>query len=122
VAPTSVGEGDPPRGGTTREIGDIGTAVLPPTCEDLESRLKSTLPDGNLYPDVAKLLAGDEPAACRMAAGDVNLDGRIDDRDLADFLVAWADGELFRGDLNRDGQVDSADLWIALAIESRQAR
>jgi hypothetical protein len=52
----------------------------------------------------------------------VNLDGRIDDRDLADFLVAWADGDLFHGDLNRDGQVDRADLFVALAINPPQIR
>ncbi len=117
----SVAEGDPLRPDATREIQDIRVAIVAPTCEELESRLQAKLPDGGNYPDFGKLLAGEDAAACRMAAGDVNLDGRVDDRDLADFLVAWADGELFRADLNRDGRVDNADLWIAIAIESRQA-
>jgi len=55
------------------------------------------------------------PRACRIARGDVNLDGRIDEFDLADFLVAWTDRDLRRGDLNRDGIVDGRDLAMLVA-------
>jgi hypothetical protein len=50
-----------------------------------------------------------------MAAGDVNLDDQVDDRDIAAFLVAWANSDLVRGDLNRDGRIDGADLSLVLA-------
>jgi fibronectin type 3 domain-containing protein len=122
VTPASSAEGDPLRPGTTSDLEDVRTVVRQPSCEELKAHLQSKLPDGRPYPDCGALLAGDEPAACRMAEGDVNLDGRIDDRDLADFLVAWADGDLFHGDLNRDGQVDRADLFVALAINPPQIR
>jgi len=116
VTPASGAEGDPSGPGVARNVQDVRTEVQPPHCSVLKSRLESKPSDGRPYPNCGALLAGDEPAACRMAAGDVNLDGRVDDRDLSEFLVAWADGELFRGDLNRDGLVDRADLLIALAI------
>ena len=91
----------------------------PPTCEEIVARLEIRTPTEPPYPDCDVLLSGDEPAACRMAAGDVNLDGRMDDRDIAAFLVAWADQDLVRGDLNRDGRIDGADLSLALAGRTR---
>ena len=87
----------------------------PPTCDELIARLGAKTSAAHPYPDCDMLLRGDVPAACRMAAGDVNLDGRVDDRDIADFLAAWADHDLVRGDLNRDGRIDGADLSLALA-------
>lgn len=61
------------------------------------------------------LIAGDDPTACRIARGDVNLDGHADDRDLAAFLEAWADSDPVHGDLNRDGKIDGLDLSLVLA-------
>ena len=90
-----------------------------PNCDELLARIRGVTTDGQHYPECDMLLSDplcdDEPAACRMANGDVNLDGRIDDRDLAAFLAAWADHDPFRGDLNRDGRIDGRDLLHALA-------
>jgi fibronectin type 3 domain-containing protein len=67
---------------------------------------------------LAALLGEDgEPGirpACRMAAGDVNLDGRIDAADLASLLAAWTAGDLVTGDLDRDGLIDGDDLALLL--------
>jgi hypothetical protein len=49
-----------------------------------------------------------------MAAGDVNLDGRIDAADLASLLAAWTAGDLVTGDLDRDGAIDGNDLALLL--------
>ena len=54
----------------------------------------------------------DADAPCRMARGDVNLDGTIDAIDLELFLAAFAAGDLVLGDLNRDGSVDELDLAL----------
>ncbi len=115
TVPTSGNASDPsnPSIGGERSPGDATTP--PPTCDELVARLESTTPAGHPYPECDMLLSGDVPAACRMAAGDVNLDGRVDDRDIADYLVAWANRDLLRGDLNRDGRIDGADLSLALA-------
>jgi fibronectin type 3 domain-containing protein len=57
----------------------------------------------------------DRCTACRMARGDVNLDGRIDGADLGALLGAFAEGDPVMGDLNRDGWMDTADLALVLA-------
>ena len=59
--------------------------------------------------------------ACRMLAGDVNLDGHVDAEDIAAFLSAWADGDLPAADLNRDGWIDRDDLAIILRAMAAQA-
>lgn len=51
-----------------------------------------------------------ESAACRMFNGDVNLDGRHDGADLAEFLDAWRSGDIDGCDLDRDGDADREDL------------
>jgi fibronectin type 3 domain-containing protein len=56
------------------------------------------------------------PKACIMAAGDVNLDGTVDGRDIADFMDAWAAGDEAVADINRDGFMTSADLYQLLRI------
>jgi hypothetical protein len=50
--------------------------------------------------------------ACAMHEGDVNLDGSVDELDLAAFLAAWADWDLVQGDLDRDGTIDARDLDV----------
>jgi len=92
----------------------VGSQPVPPTCDEIVARVRGMAPDSHAQPTCDMLLSGDVPAACRMAAGDVNLDGRVDDRDMGTFLIAWADRDLLRGDLNRDGQVDVHDLALAL--------
>jgi fibronectin type 3 domain-containing protein len=62
---------------------------------------------------ISESLAGlDADAPCRMARGDVNLDGAIDAADVTAFLESWTAGDLVRGDLNRDGSVDEFDLAL----------
>jgi alpha-tubulin suppressor-like RCC1 family protein len=53
-------------------------------------------------------------AVCRMARGDVNLDGAIDGADLGAFLGAFACGDAVTADLNRDGWVDLDDLALVI--------
>jgi hypothetical protein len=52
--------------------------------------------------------------ACRMLAGDVNLDGTVDTEDIAVFLAAWAEGNILAADLNRDACIDHEDFAIIL--------
>ena len=94
-------------------------ATNPAACAEAES-LRPMLPaaeDGATAPD------GDsEPVclACRMLAGDVNLDGTVDAEDVSVFLLAWADGNLLAADLNRDGWSDHEDLAIILSAVAMQ--
>jgi hypothetical protein len=65
----------------------------------------------------------DVPKACIMAAGDVNLDGTVDGRDMAAFMDAWAAGEEAVADINRDGRIDQRDLMVLIhhaSVDSRQ--
>lgn len=48
--------------------------------------------------------------ACMMADGDVTLDGRVDEEDVARFLRAWADLDEVLADLDRDGRIGADDL------------
>ena len=98
----------------------VGLQPVPPTCDEIVARVRRIAPDLHAQPTCDMLLSGDVPAACRIAAGDVNLDGSVDDLDIGAFLIAWADRDLFRGDLNRDGQIDAHDL--ALALRSARTR
>ncbi|MBU3729159.1 MAG: hypothetical protein FGM37_07935 [Phycisphaerales bacterium] len=83
-----------------------------PTCAELVALVCTYPADCLTDRDRDTLLSGETPAACRIAEGDVNLDGRVDDRDLEAFLIAWADRDLVHGDLNRDGAIDEADLQL----------
>jgi hypothetical protein len=83
-----------------------------PDCEELIALIRILPADCLADLERAMLMSGDTPAACRIAEGDVNLDGCVDDRDLAAFLVAWADRDLVRGDLNRDGAIDAVDFGL----------
>jgi len=51
---------------------------------------------------------------CERAAGDTNLDGRVDGIDLARVLASWASSSEEQ-DCNRDGIVDGFDIAVVLA-------
>jgi fibronectin type 3 domain-containing protein len=131
---------DGPAGGTGNGDGDGGTAP-PPTvsddrpiangeaiaCETVIERLVERIaeletdgsPEALDESDRLAALLGDDgdpetSPACRMATGDVNLDGRIDADDLASLLFAWTAGDLVTGDLDRDGLIDGEDLALVL--------
>jgi hypothetical protein len=131
---------DGPAGGTGNGDGDGGTAP-PPTvsddrpiangeaiaCETVIERLVDRIaeleadgsPEALDESDRLAALLGDDgdpetSPACRMATGDVNLDGRIDADDLASLLFAWTAGDLVTGDLDRDGLIDGEDLALVL--------
>ena len=48
--------------------------------------------------------------ACRMLAGDVNLDGAVDAADLDEFLSGWDAHDEAVADLDRDGDISPSDL------------
>jgi len=52
--------------------------------------------------------------ACRILAGDVDLDGSIDLLDVEAQLAAWASGDVVHGDVNRDGWIDLDDHLMVL--------
>jgi fibronectin type 3 domain-containing protein len=86
---------------------------------DTLDALRATLPPEGDYAS-----GGDEATescdACRMLAGDVNLDGEIDLLDADAQLAAWESGDLIRGDVNRDGWIDILDhLRVLDAIEGQ---
>jgi hypothetical protein len=112
---SSVEASGTPEHGTPGERMPLDALLVTPTCDELVTRVREMADAGRAALDCDMLLCGDDPAACRMAAGDVNLDDRVDDRDIAAFLVAWANSDLVRGDLNRDGRIDGADLSLVLA-------
>jgi hypothetical protein len=112
---SSVEASGTPEHGTPGERMPLDALLVTPTCDELVTRVREMADAGRAALDCDMLLCGDDPAACRMAAGDVNLDDQVDDRDIAAFLVAWANSDLVRGDLNRDGRIDGADLSLVLA-------
>jgi hypothetical protein len=65
--------------------GDAGDGALPPAC-----------------------------TACRLLAGDIDLDGTVGPADLDAFLAAWQAGDADTCDLDRDGVADGRDLLRAI--------
>jgi hypothetical protein len=115
-APAASAGGEPFAGD---EISDRVTVVAPADeCGRLSIRLDALIRDLAASGDatlvaISESLAGlDADAPCRMARGDVNLDGAIDAADVATFLESWTAGDLVLGDLNRDGSVDEFDLAL----------
>lgn len=60
--------------------------------------------------------ANGELDSCERAAGDLDLDGRVDGRDLGRLLAAWGRAVNAYADLNTDGQVDGQDLAVILGF------
>jgi hypothetical protein len=56
-----------------------------------------------------------EPDVCQRMFGDFNLDGAVDEQDIALLLLNIGDSEAAFGDLNRDGVVDRVDLELLAA-------
>lgn len=132
--PGPRGDGMPDTGGRTKEpvVRDDGDRPpLPVACDDIVARataqvdwLRAQGKDNHAAQAdalaLAALLEQPDPApaecaACRMAAGDVDLSGKVDGADLGAFLAALAAGDAITADLNRDGWIDLDDL--ALVIE-----
>ena len=60
---------------------------------------------------------GDLPpgcTACRLLAGDIDLDGTVGPADLDAFVAAWHSGDADTCDLDRDGVADGRDLLHAI--------
>jgi hypothetical protein len=115
-APAASAGGEPFAGDQTS---DRVTTVAPADeCGRLSIRLDALIRDLAASGDATRVaisesLAGlDADAPCRMARGDVNLDGAIDTADVTAFLESWTAGDLVLGDLNRDGSVDEFDLAL----------
>jgi fibronectin type 3 domain-containing protein len=115
-APAASAGGEPFAGDQTS---DRVTTVAPAEeCGRLSIRLDALIRDLAASGDatlvaISESLAGlDADAPCRMARGDVNLDGAIDAADVTAFLESWTAGDLVLGDLNRDGSVDEFDLAL----------
>jgi fibronectin type 3 domain-containing protein len=141
TAPTQPGDESP-------EDAPTEPRVAAPSCAQIEDRIVDILSRWDEGDDVQRKIAAalaellvppaenegaaedakqvgdskDLSVACQMLAGDVNLDGTVDDRDIADLLAAWADADVIRGDINRDGSVDAHDLSIVLAAVSAPPR
>ncbi len=128
-SPTDLGSQAPPsEPGQDSATSDPGADM--PDCKQACSRIRSLLesirqgvgPQSKGLEEGLRTLietqdGADEEStrACRMLAGDVNLDGTVDGVDAIEFLLAWAEWDLVRGDLNRDGVIDDRDLSIVYA-------
>ena len=77
--------------------------------------------NGNGTPDVADIAAGAidadndlVPDSCEYKAGDLNLNGVIDQQDLSILMGWWGIANPLFGDLNGDNVVDGSDRGILL--------
>jgi fibronectin type 3 domain-containing protein len=145
---TQLGERDEGRGDAVDHASDADMDPPPPVsmgddtsdddarstlCEEVCKRVHEaierldrdpTLVTKGLLDGLVRLLETDESSgdlgtdACRMLAGDVDLDGTVAVGDLELFTYAWSVGDLIQGDLDRNGQIDVRDLdLVTRAIE-----
>jgi hypothetical protein len=110
------GLGDQDRERVIRELHD---AAGVPTCAAMHDRIDALEADGdgNYTEGMLGALRDTDDngltAACRMLAGDVDLDGHVTPTDLAIFCDAWTEGDAFHADLDRNGAFEVTDLVIA---------
>jgi len=108
-----------------RVIGELHDAAGVPTCAAMHDRIDAleTDGDGNYTEGMLGALRDTDDhgltAACRMLAGDVDLDGHVTPADLAIFCDAWTEGDAFHADLDRNGAFDVTDLVIAFLGQAR---
>ena len=134
------------RGDGVPEDGGEGRGALPPIgCDELNARLESRIAElaspgtgeeGDIVAALRRLMPRDLPRidgnppdaasarfspACAMLAGDIDLDGTVDDRDLEALLWAWSAADEVFADLDRDGKVTVEDLARFMAAFAKAA-
>jgi hypothetical protein len=83
--------------------------------------MSEALDDERLLHDLSLQLTLDEDMngvidACQRAAGDIDLNGVVDDFDIAEFFDAFERGDFNVADLNQDGEIDGADIGHMLIM------
>lgn len=84
--------------------------------EAIERRLAKTLEDDlerrsmRTHVEFLAAISLDPTGGCGFAAGDLDLNGIVDELDLALLIEAWWIGDLRFGDLDGDGRVDESDF------------
>ena len=83
--------------------------------------MSEALDDERLLHDLSLQLTLDEDMngvidACQRAAGDIDLNGVVDDFDMAEFFDAFERGDFNVADLNQDGEIDGADIGHMLIM------